>query len=94
MSKKDMKLVYNVAETDELSIAGIGTVKLGGYSVITRVPLKELQKAVNILKILHKGEDEPAVDVAIAEDYPLCLGTFNKKNNALAGVLIAPRERE
>lgn len=91
--KKAMEIVCSTLETDELEIMGIGTARLKGYSVITRVPLKELQKAINILKALHSDEENPAVDIAIADDYPLCLGTFNKKNNTIAGVLIAPRDR-
>jgi len=89
--KVEIKICEIVA-TNELAITGIGTAKLKGYYVVTQVLLKELQRALDILKALHKGEEDPYVDIAIAGDYPLVIGHFSKKDNAIAGVLIAPKE--
>jgi len=88
---KEFKPLNKVIETDECVIAGIGAFELKGYSVVMSVSLDYLKRAIKMIEILHKGEKDVSIDIAIAEDYPLIIGKYNKKNRKMSGIVIAPR---
>ena len=93
--KKDFKIVNEVLETDGCRIAGIGTVKIGGYDVVVGVSLDYLERAVKVLRALHKGErNDIKVDIAVTRDYPVVIGEYNKDTGTIAGVVLAPRITE
>ncbi len=91
MSKKEFKIMNNVLEADGNGIMGIGTAKVGGYSVVMRVSMDYLERAIKIIKTLHKGEREITVDIAVTDDYPMIIGEYDKKTKSIAGVILAPR---
>lgn len=91
MSKKEFKPLNEVIETDECIIAGIGAFELKGYSVVVRVSLDYLKRAIKMIEILHKGEKDVSIDIAVAEDNPLIIGRYNEKNRKMSGIVLAPR---
>jgi len=41
--------------------------------------------------VLHKGEKDANVDIAVTRDCPLIIGEYNKETGTIAGVVLAPR---
>ena len=91
MDKKDFKVVNEVLETDGCRVMGLGLAKIEGYSVVVNVSLDYLERAVKVLKVLHKGEKDANVDIAITRDHPLIIGEYNKETGTIAGIVLAPR---
>jgi len=91
MDKKDFKVVNNVLETDGYRVAGIGAANVEGYNIVVRVSLDYLERAVKVLKVLHKGEKDANVDIAVTGDYPLIIGEYDKDTGTIAGIVLAPR---
>lgn len=92
MSKeKELRIVNEILETDKYVIAGIGTAEIKGYNVVTKISLDYLERAIRVIKALHKGEKDIVIDIAIAGDSPLVIGEYNKDTKSIAGVMIAPR---
>jgi len=89
--KKSCRYTNKILETDELRVIGIGTAEIKGYSVITKLSLDYLERAIKIVKELHKGEIGITIDIALGGDSPLVIGEYNEKTSAIAGVIIAPR---
>jgi len=89
--EKEFKPLNNVIEADECMVAGIGAVKLKGYSVTVSVSLEYLKRAIKVIEALHKGESDVRVDIAITNDYPLVVGRYDKETGVMSGVIIAPR---
>jgi len=89
--EKDFRIVNEILETDECVIAGIGTAEIKGYNVVTKVSLDYLERAIRVIKALHKGEKDITIDIAITDKSPLVIGEYNEDTNSIAGVLIAPR---
>ncbi len=51
--------------------------------------------AIDYLKLavesLSKINDTAVLDIAIGNDLPICIGTYDGKTNTITGIIIAPR---
>jgi len=90
MKDKEFEYINGVLETDGSRIMGIGTAGIKGYSVV-KISIDYLERAIKMLKLLHKGESNPAVDIAVADDLPLIIGKYSRETNSIAGIAIAPK---
>jgi len=94
MSKREFRSLNKIIETDANVIIGIGAFELRGYTIVMRVSLDYLKRTMKILEELHKGERDISVDLAIAENSPLVIGSYNKEEGKISGIAIAPRVDE
>jgi len=90
MKDKEIKYVNEALETDRSRVMGIGTAEIKGYSVV-KISIDYLERAIKMLKLLHKGELNPSVDIAVADDLPLIIGEYCKETSSIAGIAIAPK---
>jgi len=71
---------------DEVGVQAIVNAEIDNYTIVN-VSVRLLEKAVKALKSL----DIEHVDVAVGQDAPLIFGKFDKENNRIVGIAIAPR---
>lgn len=81
------KMVVNL--TDENSIMGMGSVKLTGDWKTVKIDISYLETAIKALKLISYKEKRATITVAVAPNYPLCLGDIKESN--FSGIIIAPR---
>ncbi len=78
--------------SDEAGVIGIGSLELKGDWQLVKVSIQFLKQAIKILEnVTYKGKRESVI-MAIATDFPLCIGDVkNGENREFSGVMIAPR---
>ena len=82
---KGMELIRDCNMIDGPSQAAIGVVELGDDSVVTKISIENLQKAIKFMEFC----DVDSMSFAWTKDFPLCIGKVN--GDKLTGYIIAPR---
>ena len=78
-----------VCLTDEAIVMGMGSCRLSGDWRLVKVSIEYLDRALSAIKSMTCGKKRDSVVIAVANDYPLCLGDV--KDGKFSGVVIAPR---
>lgn len=71
---------------DESLVMMLGSCKLEGNWVRTRVSVNYLKRAVKMMEQMHES-----VDIVFANDMPIVFGRINEKTGEANGLVIAPR---
>jgi hypothetical protein len=86
IEKKDMSMLD---PNGVMAIIGKITIKEERYNT-AKFSIEYLKKAIAIAETM--GQE--TLDFAVAKDYPIIIGKYDKEKKEIAGIIIAPRSDE
>ena len=97
LTKRHIELPIRTMHTDPAMIMAFGSAKISGYATVVNVPLDYFESAIRIFKEMDKSSKSLSMQkyqyiaIAVATDYPLMMGTYDKEKKEIAGIFIAPK---